>query len=281
MPFFASQTHVVHQRFKAVFASLGRPTSDVICTYGMFTGAQDIEHSILAVASASSATVDEVNISDYWDNGDCYQRDEPAQRYIYDRMTTGQILDFMEVVVMYGRYATFPTQVQGVLAQFPQYANAKVVVYEGSPNILVPGSTTLPVPPGDLASTFYLRQNAIKRHPRMRAIMLRHLENYQSISIDLYNYYFLGSGKPDFCWDAYEAFGQQRGTGNSSTDAINITNPQALDQVTSEIGAAWHDWAAMVPASVVVVITNHRILPGRNGPIRGKGLRHGMYKLVR
>ena len=275
--YYANKAKAVHDRAQAMFAAAGR-VNDIIYTYATFTAnASYGTGEIVAQAKVNGARMDELAVGIYFDNADAKYGPEAGQGQIYNRMTPDHLLDFLEVNVEYGHHETTITDHLPFLAA-GGYASTKMVCYEASPNILIPG-TGSQAGVQDATPNFYHRQFGTKRHPRMFGIMLRKLQRSQDVGLGLWNQFNIGSGAGPFAWDAYEWYGQQRGTGDPSSDAINISDPFAMDQVVSELGGALGYWSSLVPSTTITTTVN-KILPGRNGKLGSTGLPRGMLRPI-
>jgi hypothetical protein len=152
-----------------------------------------------------------------------------------------------------------------------------MVAYEGSPNILVAGASD---PPPGVSPNYFTRQNATKRHPRMYGAMLQVIQLYQNAGLTLWNFFNLGGLSSGYAWDAFEYYDQPLGTGNPTLDPINISNPQAKNQVKAEYAGAWYYWSTL-NASTTSTTGTKKTTPGRNGMIRAIGFPRGMFRPTR
>jgi hypothetical protein len=272
---FADQCKRVHDRWVAIYAAAGR-SDDVRCLYGMFTGQGGSAEVLLGRAQQNGARVDAVCIATYfdiWPNA-FYSAD---QMPTFDKMTTAQMLDYMEFTVVYGGYTENDiSYLPPILAKYG-YSAAEIVAYEGSPSTLLPSSPLGQSPPG-VTPNYAIRQNSIKRHPRMYGALLQYAQTCQDAGLALWNYFDIGANPSFNCWNSYEYANQPRGTGDMVADAINVTNPLDKNKTFNEVGGAWHYWSTLVAPPVTTTTTN-KTIAGRNGRIRAIGFPKGEFRL--
>jgi hypothetical protein len=267
--YYVSQAKAVHDRFLAVFAAAGRP-DDVICVYGGQQGQPGNAADIATKVTAIGGRMDEYAVAFYFNNANTPHYWEASQQSIYDRMTSDQCLDFMEFNSVHGQMDLNQQAIMPALAG-AGHASTRLVGYEGSPDILVPGGPACP--------NYTVRQNAVKRHPRMFWVMLNQAQIFQDNGLTLWNYFDVAGASNEHAWDAWESGNQQAGTGDPSLDVVNVTNPQAKNLVKSEVGGAWRYWSTLSKA--VSTIIKKKPTPGRNGQVGAIGLFKGVSKLMR
>jgi hypothetical protein len=264
---YIQQSMAVHERFLAVFAAAGRP-NDVACVYGGQGDLVGVAQNIAQGAQALGARMDEFCMGTYYNNQDALHGGESTQQASYDRMDSDQVVDFMEFNSVYGRQGVGYTAIPPILAA-NGYGSTKPTSYEGSPSVLVPGGLGRP--------NYGVRQNAVKRSPRMYGVVLQMAQVFQNAGITLLNYFNLGGQTGQDAWDAWESGNQQAGTGNPSLDVANATNPQAKNLVKSELGGAWSYWASL--SKPTTIFTTKK--PSRNGQVRATGLPRGVSRPTR
>jgi hypothetical protein len=271
----ANQIKAIHDQCVAAFSDAGR-RSDLIRIVGGQAGNIGPTGPTLAQLRTLGAEFEEFCVAPYFSNwpASFYNQD---QCRIFDQMTTDQLLDYMEIIATYGGY---PEDAIGnqipVLASYG-YGDVKMVGYEGGIGNLVPYNPVGPNlnAPG-IDPNYALRQNAVKRHPRMYWIILQFAQSYQDIGMTHWEYFDEGGVTILYDWGLYESANQQRGTGDPIADAFNITNPQAKNQVVSEEGGAWYHWSTLSTPPK----TTKKIIGGRNGQIRTIGYPRGMYRSI-
>ena len=274
--FFAGQGQAIHNRFFAMFQAAGRG-GDVVRLYGTWAGRPDITAQILAQTKANGAAVDEVCVALYF-GGQPFAGYDSDQLPIFNRMTTGQLLDYAELNTEYGGWPENLISNQYPVLQQYGYGGTKVIGYEGSVGGLVPVDPVGSLPPGNTPN-FALRQNAAKRHPRMYGVLLRMAQKFQDAGLAMWSYFNLGAGTGYTCWSCYETGNQQRGTGDPVADAINIVSPQAKNQALNEVAGGIYRWATLVAPTKTT--TTNKIVPGRNGRIGAIGFPRGMFRPTR
>jgi hypothetical protein len=104
-------------------------------------------------------------------------------------------------------------------------------------------------------------------------------QGFQDGGLTHWEYFDVGGQSQVPCWGLYESGNMQRGTGNSTTDAINITDPGNKNVVLSELGGGWHYWSTL--SAPKTTTTTNPSVPGRNGQIRAIGYPRGMYRTTR
>ncbi len=215
--FFAAQTKAVHDQCLAAFTAAGRP-DDMIHLYGVFTGQPSYTTNILALTQASGATVDEVCVALYFDAWPFagYAAD---QLPIFHAMIPDQLLDYMELNAVYGQYPELFVANQYTALVAGGYPNAKVIAYEGSVDTLVPVDPIQDSgnPPGSTPN-FSVRQQTVRRHPRMYGVVLQMCQGFQDAGMTMWNWFQIGGAGSYHCWDCYESMGtSSEGPGHPPT----------------------------------------------------------------
>ncbi len=269
-PYYADQQKALHELAQAAFTAAGRP-NDIIYTYGGFAVAADRTAAIMNQAKINGARVDELAVAPYWNN-------KPTTGLtannldIGTRLSVNQSVDCLEFNAEFGGYEKYFTD-HRVPLDAAGYTTAKLTTYEVAPENVVVYEPGYNGPPNNYVG-FYPLHFAIKRHPRMYGITSRLLQKFQDAGMDLWNHYPACGGVYGFAWDAWDWWNQQPGTGDPTLDAINASDPVAMDQVKSEVAGALQSWAALVPPPVKSVPKGP--LPTRNSKLRAFGLRRGM-----
>ena len=230
VPYYTYRAIQVHNVFASAFAAAGR-SGDFVAVMGSQGAGGEYTQAICQYAAG--ARIDELAVATYLDNTSVLNGAEPTLGPTYDLMTTGQILDLFELNILYGRTETLSSGHRSIL-DAANYTATRIINYEGGPDYILPGSST--------ANTFQ-RSHAAIRHPRMFGIMLGFLQKLQGAGVSLFNDYAMNyyAGPP--VWGAYYGWNMQPGTGDPVRDAINITDPEAIDQIKSEVGGAISLWA--------------------------------------
>jgi hypothetical protein len=268
--YYANQCKAIHDECLAAFTAAGRP-GDLVRVFGTQGGNPFNTGPILQQAQTIGARIDELCIATYYSNW-------PASGFtidhgpIYNSMTIDQTLDYMELIAVDGGYPAALVADQIPTLQANGYGNTKMTAYEG-------GASALVVPFGD--PNFPLKQNAVKRHPRMYGVTLQMSQGYQDAGLTLWNYFDVGGQTSDACWGLYESGNMRMGTGNPVADAINVTNPQAKNQVLSEMGGGWHYWSTLsgAPSSSSPTPPTPTVL--HNGRTRAIGIPRGLSRPTR
>ena len=268
--FYARQGKAFHDAFDAAFVAARRPG-----VVRRLFGSQAYDPAVTAAildqlrAIGAGTKFDEVCVALYISPHPLGETDAD-QSPIFNRMTTGQLLDYGELIAEYGGYPA--GYVTNQLALFQQYdlPDAKVVGYEGSVSGLVPFDppSAEGSPPGNTPD-FSIRSHAAMRHPRMFGIMLRHAQTYQDAGAAAWCYFYLGGSTSNFPWACFASDTQPFGTGNPVTDSIGITNPGDPNNAPNQIAGALRTWANLVPTTVLKSIL-------RNGKMKAIGLRRGL-----
>ena len=266
MIYYADATKALHDRFQAMFSAVGRP-NDVVHTYCGFAALPDRAGSIAARAKINGARIDEFAIAPYFNNKPTSGLSD-HNLDIGTRMNSNQMLDFLEFNIEHGRHENYFTDHRTQLdtAGFP---GTTLTTYEVAPETIVVMNPGYGGPPNNFVD-FYPLMYAIKRHPRMFGIVSRMIQKFQDAGMDIWNHYMLCGGGTVYAWDAWDWWNQQVGTGDPTVDAINITNPVAMNEVKSQTAGALQRWAALVHSPVKVST------PIRNAKLRASGLRRGM-----
>ncbi len=272
--FFTAQTKLVHEQCLAAFTAAGRP-GDMVHLYGVFTGQPAVTADILAKTLASGATVDELCVALYFNSWPIFGY-ATDQLPIFNAMTVDQLLDYMELNAVYGQYPeNFVANQYSVLTENGN-TTTKVIAYEGSPDTLIPIDPVGAQAPANTPN-FFIRQQTMRRHPRMYGVILQMAQGFQDAGLTMWNWFQIGGNGSVHCWDCYESGNQQRGTGTSA-DTINLTNPLAKNLALNEEGGALHFWSTLSAPSGTT--TNKQATEGRNGKIKAIGLPRGMNRLV-
>jgi len=269
VPFYVQQAKNCHDRFIAAFTAAGRPATDVVRVLGSYIDS-GLTARLCDVAKPLSMQFDEVATAPYFIN---QAATEPTLMPIADLMTVGQGLDLVELNLRYSDFFQAYSANHKAVLRSKGFGSVKVVHYEGSLQTLTPYSTMV---------NAYQTSHAMNRHPRMFNIILAgFLQGLQNAGSTLINIFVLGQsltafgGVPDE-WTTWFGWKQQAGTGNPTLDPINVSDPEANDQVKSEVGGAMHVWSSLAAqASTPPPPSKKKLIPGRNGQIRATGFPHG------
>jgi hypothetical protein len=278
--FYVNQAKAIHDQFLAAFTAAGR-ASDLVRVVGLFTAGPNTTTEIAGYFQQLGGSFEEACVAVYTSGWPAVGYDTD-QLPIFNAMTTDQLLDYAELNAVYGGEPDDYVAAHARALTAAGFPAVKMTAYEGAAPASVPVDPPGVQPPANTPN-YALRMNATKRHPRMYAILLQYAQAFQDVGLTLWNYFNVGGGTSFSTWEAYERGDQQRGTGDMVADAINVTNPQAKNQVLSELGGAWHYWSTLVtPATTTTTTTTtKKITPGRNGPIRANGFPRGTFRTVR
>ena len=275
VPGFVYRTGTTHQLFAAQMAAAGRP-GDMIRTYGTFGGEPSNTAAICAEATRQGFVVDEVAVAPYFDNGF-----SPPQTWgpITELMIADQDLDLLELNIEYDGLIDLSINQHYAQLAASAFPNAKVWCYEGGPDSFIAPDTS---------GNYNVRNHTAIRHTRAYSVMLRYLQRLQDAGCEGINIFYLGAPTigfhsdnqiNQFLWSTYTAWNQQPGTGDPNVDTVNDTNPNALDQIKSEIGGAIKRWNSLVPSTVP--ISPKPPIRARNGQIKTTGFSRGHFHPVR
>lgn len=270
--FYAARAKVVHDIFQSAFDAAGRH-GDFLRVIGAQGGNTFNSGGLLATAKSAGVLIDELAVAVYFQNNAALATIPDDQLRLFDQMTSDQLLDHLEVVSVHGQYPEVLVGNQIPVLQANGYSKTRMVAYEGSTDMLVPINSALVKTPA-----YALRQNAVKRHPRIFGVVLQMAQGFQDVGLTLWNWFYLGVDSTSAAWDAYESANPGRGTGNPATDTINVTNPQDKEHVLSETGGAISFWASLVAPTIV---QTRPYPPTRNGRLRAIGLPRVMSRMGR
>lgn len=266
-PWYVRQAKNCHDRFLAAFTTAGR-ASDVIRVLG-----SNIDSGTTAglcnLANSIGMQFDELATAPYQAN---IVSSEPTLMPIADLMSVGQGLDLFELNTLYGGYFQICSSIHKSVLQSKGFGAVRVVHYEGAIQNLTPLNSTL---------NAQLRSHAMNRNPRMFHITLSGiLQGLQDAGSTMINFFVLGGGPVSSGglpqeWATWFGWNQQPGTGDPILDAINISDPEANDQIKSEIGGAHQLWSSLA----TLPSRSKRLVAGRNGTVKAIGLPRGAYKL--
>ena len=145
----------------------------MVCLYGTQQGQATNTAAILQEAQSIGARVDEVCVALYYDNANAVHGLEPTQQPLYQSLDTDQIMDFFEYNSAYGQMDYPQKQVSSVFPTYG-YGATKLIGYEGSASQSVPDTN------GFNGTNYFVRRNAVRRHPRMYGIMLNQSQVFQN-----------------------------------------------------------------------------------------------------
>ncbi len=216
-------------------AAFGRP---IVRTMGAQAGwPEGPGLARLDYCKANGIRVDELAIAPYQWNGPA----DPAVGKVYAGMDQEQFMDVSEWYVRYSGTAQLLDRHTSILkARFP---NARLVCYEGGPEY---GGLA---GPGDLPA----RSRAWAKHPRMRWVLLNHLQQCQDHGVSLYCHYTLGGaygsivGRSDAVWPVYTSWDMRDGLGDGSDGLFDNRTAYDSPRAVSVIGGALKYWNSFVP----------------------------------
>jgi hypothetical protein len=239
---YARRTSQVHDIFAARLAAAGRAAGDLVRLFAGQASNPGTVAEIVGECAAQGIPLDEYAIAPYLNNGP-----STAPAAAWDALDIGGVLDASELYLRYGvsynvRYSRVVDEHEAIL--HPSFPAAKVVCYEGSPETGCYGTD---------AAVVAAKARAWARHPRMRGIWLRYMQQLQDQGCGLFMYYVLarevaalGGPHPNTMWAAYNGFGQLTGLGDGSDGRNdNRTDYDAVDQVVSVVGGAIDAWESL------------------------------------
>jgi hypothetical protein len=269
-----------HAVFLAAWVAAGRSASDVvrvIASAGGNPGAYTI--TIAAELAAQGVPCEEFATAPYVDNFAVANGTEPTLSAITDVMTGDQSIDLLELEVLHGGWGSqFFDAHRAYLDQYPALRPIRLISYEGGWDFLTPLVSD---------ANGRARSQAIITNPRMFNCTLGLLKHFQDHGCTLFHFYYLSggsafsSGNLSAAWSVYNAWDQQPGTGSAALDPINVSDPDAVDRVKSEVGGAIKLWNSLVPAAPSTPATPRPSIPGRNGAIGTTGYPRGMFRPTR
>lgn len=172
----------------------------------------------------------------------------------YDACNADQLMDLGELFIQYGGYEQNISSHTAYVGPGTAFPNAKIVCYEGGPEVGVPGS--------NLSDGAYIERNEIwVRHPRMRGIMLHLFQMLQDHGCTLFND-FLVASEGEFAgghnWNAYYTWNMKPGLGDGSDGlgdnrtfaAPAIVPYQDYNRLVSVVGGAINYWNSLVSGSI-------------------------------
>ena len=268
LPYYVYRTKQVHDLCLAAFAAAGR-AGDLLRVMGSQGANPGITSQLVNYANQYGATFDELAVAPYLENYSVACGSEPTLTPAYNLMTTDQNLDLFELNVLYGGTEGYVGNHRSILDN-GGFRAAKIICYEGGPEYSLPGGST---------ADYNRRSRAVVRHPRMFGVMFGFLQKLQDAGCSLFNDYTLNYYVGPPVWGVYYGRDMQPGTGDPGLDAINITDPEALDQIKSEVGGAMNLWASLSGGGTPP--KPKRTIPGRNGQIKATGFPRGLFRPTR
>lgn len=232
---YAKRAGQVHALFAAVFAAAGRP-GDIIRFFNTQASWPDgPTRQIVDYCAANSIPIDEIGIAPYVGNG-----------HGLDGLDIESWMDLSELSMVYDDRWYSRVLLPHAAILHEKFPAAQVVCYEGGPEYGGHGITD--------PEAQAVRSREWSRHPRLRGILLRFLQQLQDQGCALFVDYTLmmryaGDGGR-FVWPAYTYWNQPAGLGDGSDGQFdNRINLEAHDQVVSVIGGAMDTWESLVPGS--------------------------------
>lgn len=251
--YYANQTAAIHAQWVAAFTSVGQQHR-LFRVVGTQQGNTGVTNSILAQLQEIGAEFEVLSPASYF-NGWPVSGYNQSQCPIYNGMTTNQLVEYNQLMGLYGgdAVAYVPEQFAS-LAQY-DYSSVKIITYEGGASQLIPFDPTTIVVNGQTIANnppasdpnYGLRLAGVRRDPGMYDTMLQRAQGMQDAGMAGWNYFDAGGLSNLYCWGQYECGTMQRGTGNPAIDTINVSDPVAAKNIgVAEIGGAWHYWASLV-----------------------------------
>ena len=178
-----------------------------------------------------------------------------------DNGTVEQFLDLLEEFVDDPGY---PITIGVRDATRAYYPSAKSAIYECGVDGIAPFHSD-----GGLPANAAARVHAMHHHPRIFGILLAYFAALQAEGVSLLNF-FTGYGSTYLPYAAFEWYDQKRGTGSVVTDAIAITNYDAMDTIPSEAGGAVYRWNLLLGSSGKTRSKQYDL--GHNGMSKSTGI---------
>jgi hypothetical protein len=255
------RSQAYHQSLITAFTAVGR-ASDVVRILGTQGGNPGITTQVLPFCSTYGVTFDVLAPAVYFAPNHVVGT-EPNFQAAYDLMTPygtpqaggnvdqtgGQATDWYELMMTYGEVSSLDVTSHRTILDNAGLSNVKIACYEGGPDVLTPSGSTVNGP---------FREHAVHWHPRAYQWMLGALQQLETAGVSRFmKYYASGSNLPNGNavpnvtydeWSGYWSWNMVAGTGTSA-DTINASNPQQVDQIASETGAAMRYWNALLTGS--------------------------------
>jgi hypothetical protein len=271
---YANACKAIHDQCIAAFTDAGRP-DDLIRVVGSQATQPGVTAAIATQLQTIGAEFEELCIAPYFANW-------PASYYgtdqypIFNGMTIYQLCYYFEFISLHGGWDTSQITIHRPVLDSYGYNAVNIVAYECGFTNFVPVD---PVgqPPGN-DPNYAIRQNAVMQNPRMYGVCLQFAQQYQDAGLTHCEWFDVGGGTGFNDWGLYVSGNQQRGTGDPSLDTVNVSNPQAKNQVLAEEAGGWHHWATL--STPPKVTTTNKITGGRNGQLRTIGYPRGMYRPI-
>jgi hypothetical protein len=223
--------------------------SDLIRVLGSQYGVTGVTGALCDFCQDHGIAFDAVTISPYVQNAGyaALYESSPEMAAIVRRMTFEQDMDLCEAMHTWGRLGDFPAGHRAYLDQHG-LTNVKIVAYEASIN------STVPSAPGFVPKAVR-RLHYARAHPRMFGIVMNYMRNHEDYGFSGLWYFLLsasgqfGSDDGEVNWVSYDNTPLQLpGTGDAEQDPYNVTDPERMDLIKSQMGGAINAWSALVRA---------------------------------
>jgi hypothetical protein len=255
------RSQAYHQSLITAFTAVGR-ASDVVRVLGTQGGNPGITAQVLPFCSTYGVTFDVLAPAVYFAPNHVVGT-EPNFQAAYDLMTPygtpqaggnvdqtgGQATDWYELMMTYGEVSSLDVTSHRTILDNAGLSNVKIACYEGGPDVLTPSGSTVNGP---------FREHAVHWHPRAYQWMLGALQQLETAGVSRFMKYYAsgsnlsnGNAVPNVTydeWSGYWSWNMVAGTGTSA-DTINASNPEQVDQIASETGAAMRYWNSLMPVS--------------------------------
>jgi hypothetical protein len=243
--FYAHRANQIHNLAESALAAYGRGR-DLVRVFGaQGAWAGNSTQSIVNYSVSHNIPIDAIAVAPYLENGPSpfVSGTNVTSGSTYDLLNSDQLMDLGDLYVQYARYGRYVSDHYAVLAS--HYPNAKVLCYEGGPELGLPGSAL-----GWGSTSWVVRQHIWGRHPRMRWIMLHFLQMLQDQGCTLYNDFVLSSGyefSQGWNWLCYYAWDMKPGMGDGSDGlSDNRVNFEDYPNLVSVIGGAINYWNSLI-----------------------------------
>jgi hypothetical protein len=244
---YAKRAAQVHNLAQAALAALGRG-GDLVRVFGaQGAWAGNSTQAIVNYAVANNLKIDAIAVAVYIENAPTPfvgpGGGESSLAATYDLCNTDQLMDLGELFIQFGGCEHFMTDHYSILA--PHYPNAKVVCYEGGPELGLPGTALAWGSP-----PWVVREHIWARHPRMRGIMLYFLQLLQNNGCTLFNDFQVASVDEfagGYNWNCYYTWNMKAGMGDGSDKLFdNRLNFEDYAHLVSVVGGAINHWNSLV-----------------------------------
>jgi hypothetical protein len=234
---YAKRAGEIHALFRAAFTASGLDPGRVVRVFGgqlAYPAGPTAE--IVAYCVAQGIPIDEFAVAPYMGNGP-WVDDLAAITGAFD---ADQSADSGELYVQHASHFNAGLTPHRAALDAAGLTTTPLVCYEGGPE------------GGRLAGQTVAQAHAWIRHPRMRGILLRFLQQQQDQGAALFVDYTLTmplgryTEDGELLWSAYLAWNMRAGLGDGSDGQFdNRTDYEALDQIVSVVGKAMDEWESL------------------------------------